>query len=86
MDWFYKSSSLDIFFKQCNAKRLQRLEFSNCSFFSNKHLEVVVRHCGGTLKHLYFNSYHRMCRDDVKKVREIIPNLVIGNNEFNRAC
>lgn len=86
MDWFYKSNSLDIFFTQCNSKRLQRLEFSNCSFFSSKHLEVIVRHCGGTLKHLYFNSYHRMCRDYVLKVREIIPNLVIGNNEFNRAC
>jgi hypothetical protein len=86
MDWFYKSNSLDIFFNQCNAKRLQRLEFSNCSFFSSKHLEVVVRHCGGTLKHLYFNSYHRMCREYVKKVREIIPNLVIENDEFHRAC
>src|SRR6185437_13879224 len=34
MDWYYKASSLDTFFKKCNAKRLKRLEFSNCSFFN----------------------------------------------------
>ncbi|CAG8447477.1 13955_t:CDS:2 [Funneliformis mosseae] len=27
MDWFYNSSSLDTFFKQCNARKLKRLEF-----------------------------------------------------------
>ncbi|CAI2161420.1 7628_t:CDS:2 [Funneliformis geosporum] len=86
MDWFYKSSSLDTFFNQCNARRLKRLEFSNCSFFSSRHLDVVVRHCGKTLRYLSFNSYHRMSREYVKKVSKIIPNLVVENDEFNRAC
>ncbi|RIA90314.1 hypothetical protein C1645_770211, partial [Glomus cerebriforme] len=35
MDWVYRTSSLDFFFKQCNAKKLKKLEFSNCSFFSS---------------------------------------------------
>ncbi|RIA90318.1 hypothetical protein C1645_823538 [Glomus cerebriforme] len=62
-EWRFDSESLEIFLRRFQPKKFKLLEFHNCSFFSDEHLNVIIRFCGKTLKKLHIsgkNNLHRM--------------------------
>ena len=42
-DWRFDSESLEIFLGQFQPKKFMLLEFHDCSFFSDEHLNVIIR-------------------------------------------
>ncbi|CAI2176223.1 8995_t:CDS:1 [Funneliformis geosporum] len=60
LDWPFDPKSLEIFLDHFQPRKFMLLEFHDCSFFSDKHLNVIIKVCGKTLKKLHIDGMHNL--------------------------
>ncbi|CAG8551740.1 5971_t:CDS:2 [Acaulospora colombiana] len=81
LDWWFTPKSLEMLLERMNAKYLKSLDFSRCRTFSEKHLNVVLKYCGGSLKRLILCISKNITREGLRNAKRKIDEIEFVEDE-----
>ncbi|CAG8583695.1 9083_t:CDS:2, partial [Acaulospora morrowiae] len=81
LDWWFTPKALETFLEGANCENLKTLDFSRCETFSEKHLNVVLKYCGGHLMKLRLCISKNISKEGLSKARKMIRVIEFVDDE-----